>query len=128
MGEMNVELVAVDRRIWSGTAERVIVRTVEGDIGILPGHAPLLAELQEGFAARILPVGGPEVSVALHGGFLAVTRRKVSILAEDAQLAGELDLAQARAAFEDARRHSEAQDSAELRRARAQLSALGHSV
>ncbi len=128
MAEMNVELVAVDRQVWSGRATSVIVRTVEGDIGVLPGHAPLLAQLKEGFSARIVISGGEEIAVALHGGFLSVTKDRVSILAEDAQLASEIDVAQARADYADAERHADGLESAELLRARAQLLAAGHSV
>jgi F-type H+-transporting ATPase subunit epsilon len=128
MAEMNVELVSVERQVWSGPATQVIVRTVDGDIGVLPGHAPLLAQLKEGFSARIQEPGGNEISVALHGGFLSVTKDRVSILAEDAQLSGEIDVASARAAYEDARRHADGEESADLLRARAQLLAAGHSV
>jgi F-type H+-transporting ATPase subunit epsilon len=125
---MNVELVAVEREVWSGQATSVIVRTVEGDVGILPGHSPLLAQLKEGFSARIILDGGDEISVALHGGFLSVTKDRVSILAEDAQLASEIDVAKAQADYADAQRHSDGMESAELLRARAQLLAAGHSV
>jgi F-type H+-transporting ATPase subunit epsilon len=125
---IDVELVSAERQVWSGSASSVIVRTVEGDIGILPGHAPLLAQLKEGFSARIVEPDGNEITLALHGGFLSVTKDRVSILAEDAQLSGEIDVASARAAYEEARRHDQGTDSAELLRARAQLMAAGHSV
>ena len=68
MAEMNVELVAVERQVWSGTATSVIVRTVEGDVGILPGHAPLLAQLKEGFSARIVLTGGEELGSPCTAG------------------------------------------------------------
>jgi F-type H+-transporting ATPase subunit epsilon len=128
MAEMNVELVSVERQVWSGPATQVIVRTVEGDVGVLPGHAPLLAELKEGFSARIQEPGGNEISVALHGGFLSVTKDRVSILAEDAQLSGEIDVAAARAVYDEERRHADGEESAEMLRARAQLMAAGHDV
>jgi F-type H+-transporting ATPase subunit epsilon len=70
---MQVDLVAVDRAIWSGRATMVVARTVEGDIGVMPGHAPLLAELREGFAARIQREDGSILGIAVHGGFLSVT-------------------------------------------------------
>ncbi|RIJ70270.1 F0F1 ATP synthase subunit epsilon [Nakamurella silvestris] len=123
MAEMRVELVAIEREIWSGVAKSVIARTVEGDIGVLPGHAPLLAQLKEGFSARIILQDGSELGVAVHGGFLSVTKEKVSILAEDAQLADEIDVNQARAAFNAAE-----EDSDESLRARAQLLAAGQSL
>lgn len=120
---MRVELVAVEREIWSGMASSVIARTVEGDIGVLPGHAPLLAQLKEGFSARIIQANGTELGIALHGGFLSVTKEKVSILAEDAQLADEIDVNAARAALQGAEA-----DSDEALRARAQLLAAGQSL
>jgi F-type H+-transporting ATPase subunit epsilon len=128
MAEMNVELVAVERQVWSGTATSVIVRTVEGDVGILPGHAPLLAQLKEGFSARIVLDGGEELAVALHGGFLSVTKDRVSILAEDAELVSEIDVAAAQAAYAEERRRTDGEETTELLRARAQLLAAGHSV
>lgn len=128
MAEMNVELVAVERQVWSGTASSVIVRTVEGDVGILPGHAPLLAQLKEGFSARIVLAGGEELGVALHGGFLSVTKDRVSILAEDAQLASEIDVAEAQSAYAEAQRRADGVETTDVLRARAQLLAAGHSV
>ena len=127
MAEMNVELVSPERQVWSGTATSVIVRTVDGDVGILPGHAPLLAQLKEGFSARILQ-GADEISVALHGGFLSVTRDRVSILAEDAQLAGEIDVANARAVYDQRQQLGDGEESTDTLRARAQLMAAGQGV
>lgn len=130
MSEMQVDLVAVERQIWSGPAQMVVARTVDGDIGVLPGHAPLLAQLREGFAARIIEPDGTVQAVAVHGGFLSVTKAGVSILAEDAELSENIDVTQARAAYERARSTGteSAEAEAELRRARAQLLASGESV
>lgn len=127
---MQVDLVAVERSVWSGTAESVVARTVEGDIGILPGHAPLLAELREGFAARIRRPDGGVLGVAVHGGFLSVTEAGVSILAEDAELADEIDIQHAQEVYERAKRTGgeSAEAEAELRRARAQLLAVGKDI
>jgi len=58
MAQMQVDLVAVERAVWSGPAQMVVARTVDGDIGVMPGHAPLLAQLREGFAARIIAPDG----------------------------------------------------------------------
>lgn len=130
MAEMQVELVSVEREIWSGPAQMVVARTTDGDIGILPGHAPLLAELREGFAARITEESGTVLGVAVHGGFLSVTKEKVSILAEGAELSDEIDVSRARAAYEQARAAGteESDRLEELRRARAQLLAVGEDV
>jgi len=130
MAEMQVELVAVERQIWSGPAQMVVARTVEGDIGVLPGHAPLLAQLREGFAARITQPNGTVQAVAVHGGFLSVTKAGVTILAEDAELSEDIDVSAARAAYERARSTGgeSAETEAELRRARAELLAAGENV
>lgn len=127
---MKVDLVAVERQIWSGQAQLVVARTVEGDIGVMPGHSPLLAQLREGFAARIIEPNGNVLGVAVHGGFLSVTKDGVSILAEDADLHDEIDVTKARAAYEAARARGgdSAEAEAELRRAQAQLLAVGESI
>jgi F-type H+-transporting ATPase subunit epsilon len=127
---MQVDLVAVERQIWTGEAELVVARTTDGDIGIMSGHAPLLAELKKGFAARIVEPGGSVLGVAVHGGFLSVTKERVSILAESAELSDEIDIARARAAYETARAAGAetAEDLAALRFARAQLLATGQDV
>lgn len=84
-----VEVVAADRRVWEGRAVNVIVRTTEGDIGILPGHEPLLAALVPSVAEIVTAEGGREV-VAVDGGFISVTPERVSLLAQYASLASEV--------------------------------------
>ncbi len=86
---LHVELVSVEREVWSGEASSVVARTTEGEIGILPGHAPLLGQLAEGHDVRILQEGGGEIAVNVSGGFLSVTDEGVTILAESATLPGE---------------------------------------
>jgi F-type H+-transporting ATPase subunit epsilon len=97
VAEMTVELVAVERRLWSGQATAVFTRTTEGEIGILPRHIPLLGELVPDCVVRIDQPDGERVMAAVQGGFLSVTGERVSILAETAQLADEIDIEQARA-------------------------------
>ena len=130
MADMQVDLVAVERAVWSGPAEMVVARTVDGDIGIMSGHAPLLAQLKEGFAARIRQADGTILGVAVHGGFLSVTADGVSILAEDAQLADEIDVRKAWENYERAKAigTDSAEAEADLRRARAQLLATGQDI
>ena len=86
---MHVELVSVEREVWSGDADFVSARTTEGEIGILPGHTPLLGQLAEGFDVTIAQAGGSELVVNVSGGFLSVTEEGVTILAESATLPGE---------------------------------------
>ncbi|MFI9010186.1 F0F1 ATP synthase subunit epsilon [Actinosynnema sp. NPDC053489] len=121
MAEMTVQLVAVERRLWSGTATSVVAQTLEGEIGILPGHEPVLGQLVEGGVVRIRTTDNELVTAAVHGGFLSVTGEGVSILAEDAELAEEIDVEKAR---------SDAQGSDEVDRARAvaRLRAAGQSA
>ena len=88
---MQVDLVSVEREVWSGEADMVVARTTEGEIGILPGHTPLLGQLAEGFDVRIQQAGGEELVVNVSGGFLSVTDAGVTILAEAATLPGEGD-------------------------------------
>lgn len=120
MAEMAVELVAVERRVWSGQATFIFARTTVGEIGVLPHHIPLLAELVAGEMVRIDTTDGESVHAAVDGGFLSVTENGVSILAESAELREEIDLEQARV---DA-----AADEDEVRlRGRARLRAAGHA-
>ena len=129
MATLQVELVAVERKIWSGEAAMVIARTTEGELGVLPGHAPLLGELAGGGVVTIRTESGEDVVVAAHGGFLSVTERGVSILAETAEIASEIDVERAREALrraEGAGDDPEAVDAA--RRAQSRLRAAGESA
>jgi F-type H+-transporting ATPase subunit epsilon len=102
MGELNVSLVAVDRKIWSGTASMVVAKTLEGEIGILPQHEPVLALLADS-PVRITTTEGHVISAAVHGGFFSVDSDNVAILAESAELGGEIDVERARLALERAK-------------------------
>jgi F-type H+-transporting ATPase subunit epsilon len=126
---LQVELVAVERKIWSGEARMVIARTTEGELGILPGHAPLLGQLAEGGVVTIRGAEGEDVIVAAHGGFLSVTEKGVSILAETAEISTEIDVERAREAL--ARAEADADDAGALaasRRAQSRLRAAGQTV
>ena len=129
MATLQVELVAVERMIWSGEARMVIARTTEGELGVLPGHAPLLGELAPGGVVTIRPESGEDLVVAAHGGFLSVTDRGVSILAETAEISTEIDVERAREALRRAESEGddpEAQTAA--RRAQSRLRAAGQDV
>ncbi|SDY66746.1 F-type H+-transporting ATPase subunit epsilon [Micromonospora pattaloongensis] len=82
--QVHVELVAVEKKVWTGEAEMVVARTTEGEIGVLPGHAPLLGQLAEPGQVRIKLSGGEQVAYDVAGGFLSVTAEGVTILAEEA--------------------------------------------
>ena len=81
MGELHVELVAADRKVWSGDASMLLSRTTDGELGILPGHAPLLGVLVEG-EVRIVPTDGQALSAEIGGGFLSVDHDRVVVVAE----------------------------------------------
>jgi F-type H+-transporting ATPase subunit epsilon len=84
VAQLHVELVAVEDKVWSGDATMVIARTTEGELGILPGHAPLLGQLADPGTVRIKTDGG-ERTFTVHGGFVSVSEELVSILAETAE-------------------------------------------
>ncbi|MFC4943888.1 F0F1 ATP synthase subunit epsilon [Pseudonocardia sp. GCM10023141] len=121
---MTVELVAVERKIWSGKATFVFARTTVGEIGILPGHEATLAQLEEAGVLRIDSTDGTSTSLAVHGGFLSVTPEAVTVLAEYAELADEIDVARARTALDRAD-ESEPAGVAAAARAQARLKAAG---
>src|ERR671922_2661667 len=102
MAEMTVELVAVERRIWSGSANFLLARTTEGEIGIMPGHEPTLARLEDTAVVRVDAADGTSTTLAVHGGFLAITPENVTVLAEYAEASEEIDVARARSALDRA--------------------------
>jgi F-type H+-transporting ATPase subunit epsilon len=126
---LQVELVAVERMIWSGEARMVIARTTEGELGVLPGHAPLLGELAPGGVVTIRSESGDDLVVAAHGGFLSVTERGVSILAETAELSTEIDVERAREALRRAEAEGDDPEAiAAARRAQSRLRATGQDA
>ncbi|GFG70247.1 F0F1 ATP synthase subunit epsilon [Mycolicibacter senuensis] len=96
MAEIDVDVVAVDRKVWSGKATFIFTRTTVGEIGIYPRHIPLVAELVDDAMVRVDRVEEGELRLAVHGGFLSVTDEGVSILAESVDFAAEIDEATAR--------------------------------
>lgn len=122
---LTVELVAADRTVWSGEATMVIARTVEGDVGVLRGHAPMLSLLTDA-VVEIAEAGGDVTVAAVDGGFLSVADDRVSILAERAVLSSEVDVDQARADLDEARGLLVVNDEAErrVRRAEARIRAV----
>ena len=137
---LHVEVVVADRQLWGGDAGMVIAKTLDGDIGVLTGHPPVLGILAEGSVVRILdPEGGgggqapgSEITAAVSGGFLSVADNRVSVLAVDAQLGSEVDKAAARSDLEtaltDADSPPQAEEPGEAKYARAQLRAAGEQA
>jgi len=85
MALLNVVVVAADREVWSGEAQRVVAKTWEGDIGILAGHEPVMA-LVAGGEVRILTESGETVRAQADGGFLSVENDRVTVVADQAEL------------------------------------------
>ena len=83
---LNVSLVAADREVWTGTASLVVAKTVEGEIGLLAGHEPLLAILATG-EVRITTGDGEKILANAEDGFLSVENNTVQIVAGRAALA-----------------------------------------
>lgn len=128
MSTMQVELVSVERPIWSGEANAVYARTTEGEIGVLPGHTALLGALAPGWLVRIQQADGVEQRIAVHGGFLSVRADGVSVLAEMAESADEIDTARARAALDRIGNATDEESVAARNRALARLRAAGEQV
>ncbi len=133
---LRVELVAPDGEIWSGNARMVIAKTLDGDLGVLSGHPPVLGILAEGSLIRILdPEGGDgaagkEVLAAVSSGFLAVAGDRVSILSRQAQLGSQVDTRAVQAGLDAALEAAGPaaggdQEPSEVRYSRALLRAAG---
>ena len=118
MAELDVDIVAVDHKVWSGKATFIFTRTTVGEIGILPGHIPVVAELVDDAMVRVDRVEDDELRLAVHGGFLSVTEEGVSILAEAVDFTSEIDEA-------SARHEAQSSDPKMAARGRARLRALG---
>jgi len=134
---LRVELVAPDGEIWSGRARMVIAKTLDGDLGVLTGHSPVLGILAEGSLVRIVDPEaggeaggtGEEVLAAVSSGFLAVADDRVSILSREAQLGLGVDTSAVRAeldaALEGVGPVPPEEEPTEVRYARARLRAAG---
>ena len=133
---LHVTLVVPEGELWAGDADRVIAKTLEGDIGVLTGHTPVLGILAAGSLVRILPgesgSGSGWVEAAVAGGFLSVADDRVAILARQAALGSDVDRSSVRSALDSARGEAGGEDTedAEARVAylEAQLRAAGENA
>jgi len=91
---IDVELVAADQQVWSGKASMVIVRTADGDLGVLPNHESVLAVLVPWPVTIRTPDQG-DVVASVNGGFVSFADNRLSLLAESAELAGDIDVKKA---------------------------------
>ncbi|MFA5975031.1 MAG: F0F1 ATP synthase subunit epsilon [Elusimicrobiota bacterium] len=127
--DLHIDIVTPDRLVMQGLADSVIVPAADGELGILPNHAPLLAQLQPG---QIHLRRGDLVELfAISGGYVEIRENRVLVFAETAEMAREIDVERARQAAERAKaalREPESdiqvlQAEAALRRALARLHA-----
>ena len=93
---IRTDIVTAERLVFSEDADIVIVPGIEGEMGILPHHAPLMTMIKPG--EILIRKGTEEYSMAISGGFLEVARDHVTILADTAERADEIDIARAEAA------------------------------
>jgi F-type H+-transporting ATPase subunit epsilon len=111
MAELNVAVVSAERSLWQGTAKSVVAKTPEGEIGILPGHEPVLAMLVE----------GPLRIEQTDGGKLLVAKDSVNVIAEVAELAEDIDLDRAKASLAAAQAAGAENEAAAIRRAETRI-------
>jgi F-type H+-transporting ATPase subunit epsilon len=103
---LEVHVVTPEREVWSGSAEMLIARGVDGEVGILGGHAPMMVQLAIG-QLRVQPEGGSseEIRAVVDGGFLHVTseggQTRADVLATGAALEDEIDVGAARQRLEE---------------------------
>ncbi len=109
---MQVELVAADRLVWSGEASMVIARTTEGDVGVLPNHAPMLSLMVHGIV-DVTTGDGETWIAAVDSGFLSVANNRISILSEHAEMSHDIDLEKARADVERCKQEGASDDEAQ---------------
>jgi F-type H+-transporting ATPase subunit epsilon len=114
---LEVHVVSPEREVWSGEAEMVVAKGVDGDVGILSGHAPMLVSLAV-HPVRIMGEGSERL-ILVAGGFLHVTseeeKTRVDVLAEHAALPEEVDVAAARSRAEELQRTVEGRGDAKAR-------------
>lgn len=126
MGQLNVAVVSAERALWRGTAKSVVAKTPDGEMGILPGHEPVLALLVES-PMRIELEDGSNLLVAVHGGFFSVDSDNVNVIAATAEMAESIDLKRAQVALERAQSAAgtDEQAASALRRAETRISVAG---
>ena len=100
MNLLDVHVVTPEREVWAGEAHTVVARGVDGEVGILAGHVPMMVQLAIG-PLRILREGAGDLAAVIDGGFMHVASRgeegtRVDVLASHAELAGDIDVDAAR--------------------------------
>lgn len=119
--QIQLEVITPERRVVSDRVENVTVPALGGEIGVLPGHAPLISQIQTGILSYTK--GGATHRLHVSGGFVEVSNDQVTVLADVAELPEEIDAARARRAREQAEKilSSLSGDEEEFARAMAKL-------
>ncbi|MBN2898221.1 MAG: F0F1 ATP synthase subunit epsilon [Clostridia bacterium] len=117
----NLNIVTPDKDFFSGDVDMIIVRTVEGDMGILRNHEPVVAPLAIG-SLKIKKTGGSFEEAACSGGFINITEDEVTIITDAAEWAQEIDVDRAKTSAERAKKHLEsAGEHVDILRAKASM-------
>lgn len=114
---LHCNIVSAEKKLFDGRAEILVASGVQGELGILPGHTPLLTELKPG-TIKVRKQGGEEELIYVSSGFLEVQPDTVTVLADSAERADNIDEAAAKEAMEAAQR-AMADQSAEMEYAQA---------
>ena len=109
MANLEVDVVAPAGPVWQGEAVMVIARTTEGDIGILPGHEPVIAALAA-YGAQVVTTDGHREVIAVGGGFISVMANHVALLSDSAVMAKDYSLDEARRELAQLKDRTEARD------------------
>ena len=124
MATIFVDVVSAEESIFSGEASFVALPGQEGELGILPGHVPLLTG-----AVRITTTEGTQENVFVAGGILEVQPDRVTVLADTAIRSKDLDEAKAKQALEEAKLHrAKAQSNMEIAKLEATMAALAAQI
>ena len=118
MAQLHCIVVTPEETALDQKAESVVLPLYDGEIGILPNHIPLVAQLVDDAMVRVEREGEDDLRIAVDGGFLSVTEQGVTVLAESAEFDSEIDEAAAQ-------RDAESDDPATAAKGRARLRALG---
>ena len=110
MASMQLDIITSERILFSDKVDGVVVPGSEGELGVLPYHAPLLTVIQPG-ELRIVKDGENDTSIAISGGFIEVMSNKVVILADTAERSDEIDEARAEEAMRRAKQRLESRTS-----------------
>ena len=129
---IHVDVVSAEEQIYSGEAEFVVLPGVDGELGVYPRHTPLFTQIRPGAVRIKVPGDAQEELVFVQGGFLEVQPNRVTVLADTAIRAADLDEAKALESMEKAREAITNQKSAgniaaaqaELATSMAQLAAI----